>query len=147
MLRRIAAAAAVLAFLCGAAPAGAQRPAPAGRLRARAAQSDLRVEQFLFPPTNDKALRVRVVNEGKAASGLCVLRLTVRKINDVAVGRTTEIKFQALGAGKDRWVVVDAKSILPVNVALEATTFRLNVDATEVVAESDESDNEAWHNL
>jgi hypothetical protein len=145
MSRRIVAAAAVLAFLCGAAPA--QGPAPAGRVRARAAQSDLRVEQFLFPPTNDKALRVRVANEGNAASGLCVLRLTVRKINDVAVGRVTEIKLQALGAGQERWVVVDAKSILPVNVALESTTFRLNVDATEVVAESNEANNEAWHNL
>jgi hypothetical protein len=146
MLKRIAAAA-VLALMCGAAPAGAQGPAPSGRLKARAARADLRVEQFLFPPTNDKALRVHVVNEGNAGAGPCVLRLTVRKINDVAVGRTTEIKLQALGAGKDRWVVVDAKSILPVNVALEATTFRLNVDAAEVVNESDETDNEAWHNL
>jgi CARDB len=147
MWKRIAAAAAVFAVLCGAAPARAQRTAPCGRLSARAAQPELRVEQFLFPPTNDKALRVRVVNGGGAASGLCVLRLTVRKINDVAVGRVTEIKFQPLGAGKERWVVVDAKSILPVNVALTATTFKLNVDATEVVAESDESNNEAWHNL
>lgn len=146
MLKRTAVALAVIAALCGAGPARAQRPAPAVKLVAKAAQADLRVEQFLFPPTNEKALRVRVVNGGGAASGVCVLRLTVRKINDVAVGRTTEIKLRPLGAGQERWVVIDAKSILPVNVSLEATTFKLNVDATAVVAESDETNNEAWHN-
>lgn len=143
MLKRFAAAVAVLALVSGAAPA----QGPAVRVRPRTAQADLRVKQFLFPPTNDKALRVRVANDGGVAAGACVLRLTVRKINDVAVGRVTEINLPAVGAGKERWVVVDAKSILPVNVALEATTFKLNVDATEVVAESDEANNEAWHNL
>jgi hypothetical protein len=147
MLKRTAVVFAVLAALCGAAPAQEQRPAPGAKLVAKAAKADLRVEQYLFPPTNEKALRVRVVNGGGAASGVCVLRLTVRKINDVAVGRTTEIKLQPLGAGKEKWVVIDAKSILPANVALEATTFKLNVDATEVVAESDETNNEKWHNL
>ncbi len=147
MLKRTAVVFAVLAALCGTAPARAQRPETAGKLVAKVAQADLRVEQFLFPPTNEKALRVRVVNGGGAASGACILRLTVRKINDVAVGRVTEIKLPSLGAGKEKWVVIDAKSILPANVALEATTFKLNVDATAVVAESDETNNEAWHNL
>jgi len=147
MLKRTAVVFAVLAVLRGSAPAQEQGPAPAVKLAAKVAQADLRVEQFLFPPSNEKALRVRVVNGGGAASKLCVLRLTVRKINDVAVGRTTEIKLQPLGAGKEKWVVIDAKSILPANVALEATTFKLNVDATAVVAESDETNNEAWHNL
>ena len=147
MLKRTAFVFAVLAVLCGSDPAQGQGPARAARLVAKVAKADLRVEQFLFPPTNEKALRVRVANGGGAASGVCVLRLTVRKINDVAVGRTTEIKLQPLGAGKEKWVVIDAKSILPANVALEATTFKLNVDATAVVAESDETNNEAWHNL
>ena len=147
MLKRTAVALVVLAVLCGGAPAQERGPAPAVKLVAKAAKADLRVEQFLFPPTNEKALRVRVANGGGAASNVCVLRLTVRKINDVAVGRTTEIKLQPLGAGKEKWVVIDAKSILPANVALEATTFKLNVDATAVVAESDETNNEAWHNL
>ena len=147
MLKRTAAVFPVLAVLCGTAPAQERGPAPAVRPVAKAAKADLRVEQFLFPPTNEKALRVRVANGGGAASGVCVLRLTVRKINDVAVGRVTEVKLQPLGAGKEKWVVIDARSILPANVALEATTFKLNVDATEVVAESDETNNEAWHNL
>lgn len=112
-----------------------------------AAQPDLSIKEFSFPPTNDKALRVNVMNSGDAASPASILRLTVRKINGVAVGRTTEIKVPAIPAGKNRWVVINAKSILPNNVALESTTFRLNADAGEKVAESDESNNETWHNL
>lgn len=111
-----------------------------------AAQPDLSIKKFLFPPTNDKALRVHVANTGNAASTPCVLRLTVRKINGVAVGRVTEIKLLPIPPGKDKWVVIDAKSILPNNVSLESTTFKLNADAAETVAESDEGNNEIWHN-
>lgn len=125
----------------------AQRQVPAqnDRLRARPGQPDLRIEQFVF--AGEKALRVRVANIGSAPSGPCVLRLTVRKINGVAVGRTTEVNLPAIAAGKERWVSINAQSILPNNIALESTTFRLNADATEVVAESKEDNNESWHNL
>ena len=109
--------------------------------------ADLRIKQYLFPPADDKALKVRVVNTGNVASGNCVLRLTVRKINGVAVGRVIEIKLPALAAGKNKWFVIKAASILPKNVSLESTTFKLNVDVNEVVAESNESNNEVWHNL
>jgi subtilase family serine protease len=34
-----------------------------------------------------------------------------------------------------------------VNIALESTTFRLNVDGTEIINELDENNNEVWHNL
>jgi hypothetical protein len=115
--------------------------------KARAAQPDLIMKQFLFPPTNDKALRVHVVNTSQAASGACRLVLTERKINGAAVGRQTHVNVPALAAGADVWLVIDAKSILPVNVSLKSTTFKLNVDATEIVAESNESNNEVWHGL
>jgi hypothetical protein len=120
--------------------------APADK-KAKAARPDLIVKQFLFPPTNDKALRVQVANTGNAASGACRLFLTVRKINGVAVGRRTHVNVPILAAGAEVWLVIDAKSILPNNVSLQSTTFKLNVDATEIVAESNESNNEAWHNL
>ena len=146
MLKRTACVIALLAFVFGAVPVQAQVQAPPDRLRARpGSQPDLRIEQFVF--AGEKALRVRVANIGGAPSGLCVLRLTVRKINGVAVGRTTEVKLQPIAAGKDRWVSVNAQSILPNNVSLESTTFRLNADATEVVAEVKEDNNEVWHNL
>lgn len=114
--------------------------------KARAVQPDLSIRQFLFPPTNDKALRVHVVNTGQAASAACRLLLTVRKINGVAVGRTIHVNVPALAAGADDWLHIDVKSILPNNVSLQSTTFRLNVDATEIVAESNEANNEVWHN-
>jgi hypothetical protein len=134
----------VVALICGAVAVHAQ--SMTAKVRVNVPQPDLTIEKFLFPPTNDKALRVRVVNSGNAASTPCVLRLTVRKINGVAVGRVTEIKLLPIPPGKDKWVVINAKSILPNNVSLEATTFKLNADATETVAESDEANNEIWHN-
>src|SRR5215204_2831399 len=114
---------------------------------AKIAKPDLRIRQFLFPPTNDKALRVHVVNTGQSASGACRLILTVRKINGVAVGRKTHVNVPALAAGAGDWLHIDAESILPNNVSLHSTTFKVNVDGTEIVAESNEANNEVWHNL
>lgn len=129
-----------------AASALGQRP-PVGIKGRTAAQPDLQVREYQFSPGNDKAMKVHVLNTGAAASGLCVLRLTIRKINGVSVGRTTEVKLPAIPASGDKWIVVDAKSILPNNVSLESTTFKLNADASEIIAESNESNNELWHNL
>lgn len=143
-MKRFANVIALVALVCGAVAVHAQ--SMTARVRPNAAQPDLSIEKFLFPPTNEKALRVHVVNSGNAASTPCVLRLTVRKINGVAVGRVTEVKLLPIPPGKDKWVVIDAKSILPNNVSLEATTFKLNADATETVAESNETNNEIWHN-
>ena len=141
----LASAAAAPALSQVQARAQTQVPAPPDRLRGRQGKPDLRIEEFVF--AGEKALRVRVANVGGAPSGNCVLRLTVRKINGVAVGRTTEVKLLPIAAGKERWVSVNAKDILPNNVTLESTTFRLNADADEVVAESKEDNNESWHNL
>lgn len=144
MFKGICTVAALLTLLGGLTVAAQTRIGNPKRVNS---QPDLRIHEFLFPPTNDKALRVNVINSGNAGSGPSILRLTIRKINGVAVGRTIEIKLAALPAGKDRWVVIDAKSILPNNVALESTTFKLNADATGTVAESNEDNNETWHNL
>jgi subtilase family serine protease len=123
-----------------------QRP-PVNIKGRSAGQPDLQVREYQFSPGNDKAMKVHVTNTGAAASALCVLRLTIRKINGVSVGRTTEVKLPAIAAGGDKWIAVDAKSILPNNVSLESTTFKLNADASEIIAESNESNNELWHNL
>ncbi|MGH9872113.1 MAG: CARDB domain-containing protein [Pyrinomonadaceae bacterium] len=119
--------------------------APANK-RAGMAKPDLIIRQFLFPPTNDKALRVHIVNSGRVGSGACRLVLTIRKINGVSVGRQTHVNVPALAAGADTWLLIDAKSILPNNVSLASTTFKLNADASSIVAESDEANNEVWHN-
>jgi hypothetical protein len=114
---------------------------------AMAAAPDLKISEFVFPADSDKAVRVHVVNAGGAASPLCILRLTVRKINGVPAGRVAETKLSPLAPGKDRWLVINAKSILPNNLSLASTTFKLNADATSIVTESDEANNEVWHNL
>ena len=125
----------------------AQPRVSAPNMNASQAKADLRIREFVFPADNDKAVRVRIVNVGSVASTLCVLRLTVRKINGVPVGRTIEIKLPQLAPGKDIWLVIGASNILPTNVTLASTTFKLNADATSIVSESDEGNNEVWHNL
>jgi hypothetical protein len=146
MLKQFITIVAVVAFGCSGL-VQAQSRATAHDVNADPAQPDLHIKQFLFSPGNDKVMKVHVVNMGNAASGLCIIRLTVRKINGVAVGRVKEVKLLPLAAGKDKWIVVDAKSILPNNISLESTTFKLNADASSVIAESDETNNELWHNL
>jgi len=111
------------------------------------AAADLSISDFVFAPNNEKAVRVHIVNKGAVTSGACVLRLTVRKVNGIPGGRFTEIKLQPLSPGKDRWLLINARSILPNNVSLESTTFKLNADATSIVAEANEANNEVWHNL
>ncbi len=111
------------------------------------AKADLLIREFVFPAGNDKAVRVHIVNAGGATSPLCILQLTVRKINGVPVGRVAEIKLPPLAPGKGTWLVINAKSFLPSNVSLESTTFKLNADATSVVTESNEANNEVWHKL
>lgn len=121
--------------------------APETNRKAVAAAPDLRISEFVFPGNNDKTVRVRIANTGSVASTLCILRLTVRKINGVPVGRVVEIKLPPLAAGKDKWLGINANNILPKNISLESTTFKLNADATSIVTESDEANNEVWHNL
>jgi hypothetical protein len=108
---------------------------------------DLWVRQYQFVPNNDKAVRVQVANKGDAASAACRLELTVRKINGAAVGRTLFRVIQVIQPGQGDWVLVDATSILPKNVSLASTTFKLIADDKNQVNESDENNNEKWHNL
>jgi subtilase family serine protease len=107
---------------------------------------DLVIRQYEFVSTNDKSLRVLIANEGKAASSACRLELSIRRINGTAVTRTESEMVPALKPGKEEWVTLSANGILPAAIGLKATTFRLIVDETRVVAESNEDNNETWHN-
>lgn len=120
---------------------------PSGQGLAPKAAADLLISEFVFLKENEKAVRVHVLNRGGTASRLCILRLTVRKINGVPAGRVTEVKLPSLSSGKAIWLLIHANSILPNNVSLKATTFKLNADATSIITESDEANNEVWHNL
>jgi hypothetical protein len=108
---------------------------------------DLKVRQFLFVPNDDKRVRVQVANFGKKVSTQCRLELTVRKINGTAVGRKLEVVLPAIQPGQTDWINIDAAGILPKNVSLKDTTFKLIADSTKSVAESNENNNEIWHNL
>lgn len=111
------------------------------------ASPDLRIRRFLFAPTDNKVVRVQVENTGNAGAGACRLFLTIRQIDGAAVGRQTHVIVPELAAGNTVWLNINAKKILPDNVALESTIFRLNVDETNVVNEADENNNEVWHNF
>ena len=114
--------------------------------RAKADLPDLIIRQYEFVSDSDKRLRVRIANEGKAESSPCRLELAVRKLNGAAVTRTASETIPALRPGKEERVVLNATGILPAAVSLKDTTFKLVVDETNLVAESDEGNNETWHN-
>jgi len=97
--------------------------------------------------SSSKVVLVRIMNAGNSATTACRLTLTVRKINGVTANRQKVATVQALAPGKEVWVLIDATSILPNSVEVEATSFKLNVDAANLLDESNESNNEAWHNL
>lgn len=117
------------------------------RPRVAAELPDLRIKEYEFVSTNDKTLRVQVENRGKAASTACQLELAVRKINGSAVTRRAVETVPAIAPGKEEWVTLSASGILQSAISLRDTTFRLTVDETKIVAESNEDNNETWHNL
>jgi subtilase family serine protease len=116
------------------------------RPRVAADLPDLKIRQYEFDSYNDKGLRVQVANYGKAASKPCRLELAIRKIKGSAVNRTASETIPAIEPGKEEWVTLSATGILPAAMSLKDTTFRLTVDETGIVAESNEDNNETWHN-
>lgn len=107
---------------------------------------DLAIKQYEFDSYNGKRLRVQVVNYGKAASRPCRLELAIRKIKGSAATRTAHETIPAIEPGKVEWVTISATGILPAAIDLKDTTFRMTVDETRVVAETNEDNNETWHN-
>lgn len=107
---------------------------------------ELIIKQYEFDSYNDKKVRVQIANEGKAASSPCRLELAIRKINGVAATRTAYEMIPDLKPGKEEWITLSATGILPAAISLKETTFRLTVDETRIVAESNEDNNETWHN-
>lgn len=107
---------------------------------------DLVILIFEFDSSNDKALEIQVKNYGQKESQSCRLQLTVRKINGTPVSREIDQEIPSIQPGKTVKIVLDTKSILPNNVSLKDTTFKLFADATKIVPESNENNNEIWHN-
>lgn len=108
---------------------------------------DLIVRGNEFEFIGNKMVNVYVSNNGDAPSKRCLLELTVRKIGNASVGRVTKAIIPALQPGKYTNIKVDATSILPANVNLKDTTFKVVADSNNSNAESNEDNNEKWHNL
>ncbi|GEM_PF-3620729 len=104
--------------------------------------AEVKIDMILLQTGSDKSLRVQVVNTGQKPSEASRLLLTIEKINGVTVKRQTHVNVPALAAGTDVWLVIDAKSILPNNVSLKSTTYKLTIVAIDNVAESNEINKE-----
>ena len=108
---------------------------------------DLIVRGNEFEFVGNKVVNVYVSNNGDKPSKPCVLELTVRKIGNTAVGRVTKARIPVIQPGQFVKIPVDATSILPNAVNLKDTTFKVVADSTNLNAESNEGNNEKWHNL
>jgi hypothetical protein len=108
---------------------------------------DLIVRGNEFEFVGNKMVNVYVSNNGDFKSKRCVLELTVRKIGDASVGRVTRARIPEIQPGKYVKILVNATSILPNAVNLKDTTFKVIADSTNINAESNEGNNEKWHNL
>ena len=108
---------------------------------------DLIVRGNEFEFAGNKMVNVYVSNNGNAPSRRCILELTVRKIGDSRVGRTTKATIPVIEPGRYVKIPVDATNILPNAVNLKDTTFKVIADSTNLNAESNEGNNEKWHNL
>jgi len=111
------------------------------------AMPDLIVRGNEFEFDGNKAVNVYVSNNGDAPSKRCVLELTVRKIGGVSAGRVKTATIPVIQPGKFIRIRVDATSILPIAVKLQDTTFKVIADSSNLNAESNETNNEKWHNL
>jgi subtilase family serine protease len=107
---------------------------------------DLTIKRYEFDSYNNKRVRVQIANEGKAASARCRVELSIRKVKGSAVTRTVVEEVPAIAQGKEEWITLDAGGILQSPVTLQETTFRLIVDESRAVPESNEDNNETWHN-
>jgi hypothetical protein len=126
---------------------GAAAPRSTSTVSLNPPMPDLIVRGNEFEFAGSKTVNVYVSNNGDAPSTRCILELTVRKIGAANVGRVTKATIPALQPGKFTKIPVDATSILPNNVNLKDTTFKVIADSTNMNAESNEGNNEKWHNL
>jgi hypothetical protein len=122
-------------------------PSSTSTVRSSPAMPDLIVRGNEFEFVGNKMVNVYVSNNGDAPSGRCVLELTVRKIGDARVGRVTRATIPGIQPGKYTKIFVNAASILPNAVNLKDTTFKVIADSTNIITESNEGNNEKWHNL
>lgn len=94
---------------------------------------DLVIREVQAVPSDDRKLRVNVVNVGRANAGACNLKLFYHRSGKIMVRGTT---VPVIPAGGNQWVLVNIGS--PIAHASKVT---LRVDDPNRVAESDEGNN------
>jgi hypothetical protein len=122
-------------------------PSSTSTVGLKAPMPDLIVRGNEFEFAGNKMVNVYVSNNGDAPSKRCILELTIRKIGDASVGRVKRASIPAIQPGKYVKIRVNAANILPNAVNLKDTTFKVIADSTNLNAESNEGNNEKWHNL
>lgn len=90
-------------------------------------------------------MRVYVQNVGNKPAVANRLLLRIRKINGNSVNRKKAITVPPIGNGEGVWLSMNAKNILPNDVALKSTIFGLMVDSTKIVKESNEKNNRRYY--
>lgn len=94
---------------------------------------DLVIREVQAVPSDDRKLRVNVVNSGRAGAGACNLKLFYHRSGKIMVRGTT---VPEIPVGGNQWVLVNIGS--PIANASKVT---LRVDDPNRVAESNEGNN------
>jgi hypothetical protein len=121
--------------------------APAGGFELQGKQRpDLTIKNFRFSPNAPQNVSIRVLNQGNGIAKPSKMKLVVRKINGTPVGREIEVNVPVFQPSESKNITIDASSILPGNVQLKDTSFRVDVDSSQLVKEVDETNNRMTHN-
>jgi hypothetical protein len=94
---------------------------------------DLVIREVQAVPSDDRKLRVNVVNAGRANAGACNLKLFYHRSGKIMVRGTF---VPEIPAGGNQWVLVNIGSPIA-----NATKVTLRVDDPNRVPESDEGNN------
>lgn len=108
-------------------------------------KADLTIREVKFLGKDGNRLNVVVENKGKGTSGVSRLLLTVEGINKSLKFRQNETFVMKIESGETRWVNISAPVFLPKGVSLNSTDFILKIDSNEEIAETDETNNEFFH--
>jgi hypothetical protein len=105
---------------------------------------NLKIKAFTF--AGPKVATVQVINQGSARSKANKLVIALRKIDGNVVNRQLEVKVPSIPPNSAAVISINASGILPSATELKDTRFKLTIDPMNVVQESNEADNTAWHN-
>jgi hypothetical protein len=114
-------------------------------LRQTASDPDLAIRDHHFVPGAPARLKVEIVNTSTAAAAPSVLLLIVDKYQDIPIRERLSVPIEAVPAGRQLPVQIDASAILPNGVPLAEATFKLLIDPEDQIRETNEENNTRAH--